>query len=75
MQSITIRDNDHHQGPDPVLSEISNHLVAQSEALLTTQPRLTDYVRNTGIGASDFALRVSNGGPNALHGGLAAEGF
>ena len=75
IQSITIRDNDHPQGPAPILSEISNRLVAQSVALLTTQPRLTDYVRNTGIGASDFALRVSDGGLNALHGGLAGEGF
>ena len=72
---VTIRDNDQPEGPDPILSEISNHLIAQSDALLATQPRLTDYVRNTGIGASDFALRVSDGGLEALDGGVAGEGF
>ena len=72
---VTIRDNDSPQGPDPMLGEISNHLVAQSDALLETQPRLTDYVRNTGIGASDFALRVSDGGLDSLDGRLAVEGF
>ena len=52
-----------------------NHLIAQSDALLETQPRLTDYVRNTGVGASDFALRVSEGGLDALDGRLSGEGF
>ena len=74
-QRITIRDNDQPEGPDPILGEISNHLLAQSESLLETQPRLTDYVRNTGIGASDFALRVSDGGLEMLDGHLAGEGF
>ena len=74
-QRITIRDNDQPEGPDPILGEISNHLLAQSEALLTTQPRLTDYVRNTGIGASDFALRFSEGGLEMLDGSVAGEGF
>ena len=41
---VTIIDND---GPDPLLTEMSNHLIVQSEALLEAQPRLIDYVRNT----------------------------
>ena len=72
---VTIRDDDQPEGPDPILAEISNHLIAQSETQLATQPRLTDYVRNTGIGASDFALRISDGGLEALDGGIAGEGF
>ena len=62
-------------GSDPILSENSNHLVAQSEAILAVQPRLADYARNAGVGATDFELRVSNGGLDAFDGNFAGEGF
>ena len=47
-------------GSDPILSEISNHLVAQAEALLDTQPRLAHHV-----------LKSENGDS----GSLAPQGF
>ena len=73
---VTIRDGPMTPvGSDPILAENANHLLAQSEALLAAQPRLADYARNTGIGASDFQLRVSNRGLEALDGGFASEGF
>ena len=50
---VTIRDNEALTGPDPVLSEVSNHLVAQAEALLETQPRLADRAGISGGGVSN----------------------
>ena len=49
-------------GAAPILSEMSNHLIAQSEALLASQPRLTDHARSSGNGASGSL------GPNGVWG-------
>ena len=54
---ITINDNEAPAGPAPILSELSNHLIAHSEALLANQSRLTDHVRASGRGVSGSAGR------------------
>ena len=59
---FTINDNEAPTGPAPILSEMSNHLIAQSEALLASQPRLTDHARSSGNGASGSL------GPNGVWG-------
>ena len=77
---VTINDDERPAGPgpaanQPILAENANHLITQSEALLEAQPRLTDYARNTGIGAYDFTLRACSQGLESLDGGVSGEGF
>ena len=74
---VTINDDEAPASPTdiPILVESSNHLIAQTEALLDTQPRLAGYAGDTGAAGSDFTLRVSNSGLEALDGGVAGNGF
>ena len=74
---VTINDDEAPDSPKeiPILVESSNHLVAQTEALLDTQPRLANYAGDTGAAGSGLTLRVSNSGLEALDGGIAGNGF